>query len=563
MTQKDYFTPDQVDQQIEQLLQASDVEQQSDQKQDLLSDIQLTTTLRYLCQKEANDVSLQQVKQRLVARKSEQMHIDQEPPDQMDLANDLQETDEVFAAERISVIPTSRRQGRISHRLNILAAVLLIGLILGSWVMIMHIARPGAGSLSSQGNQSGKAAANVYVSAHNTIYKLNGQNGSIIWQHQVKSNGAMQLMVVDGRVYAVQSQDIYAFNTSNGKAIWHKISHGEIYIAAQIGNGRLYLCADFQASTAFIALNISNGAVLWTNMNITTGYGEWFSVQDGSIYVKTDKVDGLYAIDAATGRIRWRSYEKSAPGATFTLVANGVVYDTSGRYLYALNEANGQQLWTKQILPGEDFMEPRVSNGTLYVGSAQRVQQYPNQYDYHNLVHAFNAKTGAELWTLSGYTVFSGNVPVTDGLLIAERNYHGVRSLNGIDARTGAVRWTYTDSCQPGKCLTSWGTIANGIVYFFESSNVSQKETYMAFDLHSGKKLFQHTNVQDGYMYHSDVNSDTVYLLVARIASQQGTITNNTLYASQLSTGKVRWQYTANKIEEVSSGLSTDPVVAQ
>ena len=84
----------------------------------------------------------------------------------------------------------------------------------------------------------------------------------------------------------------------------------------------------------------------------------------------------------------------------------------------------------------------------------------------------------------------------------------------------------------------------------------------MAFDLHSGKKLFQHINAQSGIMYYSDVNSDTVYLLASHIVSQQDFIGNNTLYALQLSTGKVRWQYTENKIEE-DDGLTIDPVIAQ
>ncbi len=92
------------------------------------------------------------------------------------------------------------------------------------------------------------------------------------------------------------------------------------------------------------------------------------AVGDGSIYAAV--VDGkLYALNAATGAIRWSAsleVTNSSP-----LLANGVVYVIDGDgTLVAFDAATGRRLWSKYVAPFApiDPASPTVVNGAVIVG---------------------------------------------------------------------------------------------------------------------------------------------------------------------------------------------------
>jgi outer membrane protein assembly factor BamB len=77
----------------------------------------------------------------------------------------------------------------------------------------------------------------------------------------------------------------------------------------------------------------------------------------------------LYALDAATGAVRWKhligSYADSSPA-----VANGTVYIGSWlrEKVYALDAATGAVRWSQPVGSKVDS-SPVVAGGTVYVGS--------------------------------------------------------------------------------------------------------------------------------------------------------------------------------------------------
>ena len=99
------------------------------------------------------------------------------------------------------------------------------------------------------------------------------------------------------------------------------------------------------------------------------GWGGVFSspaVVDGVVYVGQGR--DVYALDAASGQLRWR-YETGSGVYSSPAVVDGVVYVGSyDDYLYALDAASGQLRWRYET-GNRVYSSPAVVDGVVYVGS--------------------------------------------------------------------------------------------------------------------------------------------------------------------------------------------------
>ena len=121
-------------------------------------------------------------------------------------------------------------------------------------------------------------------------------------------------------------------------------------------------------------------------------------VSGGTVYVQ-DAKSNVYAIDLATGRIRWRhgfGYTNSGPNGVAT--AGGRVYGATDAELFALSAASGRLLWTQRLVtPTAPFVDvaPLVAGGTVYTST---VGVPPNG---KGVLYAVDAATGKVRWKLS------------------------------------------------------------------------------------------------------------------------------------------------------------------
>jgi outer membrane protein assembly factor BamB len=93
-------------------------------------------------------------------------------------------------------------------------------------------------------------------------------------------------------------------------------------------------------------------------------------VANGIFYIGSGD-ENLYAIDATTGKEKWRTtkgdWVYSSPA-----VANGVVYVGSGdKNLYAIDAVTGKEQW-RFATGGRVDSSPAVANGVVYVGSEDK-----------------------------------------------------------------------------------------------------------------------------------------------------------------------------------------------
>ncbi len=270
-----------------------------------------------------------------------------------------------------------------------------------------------------------------------------------------------------------------------------------------VADGTVYLGSD---DRKVYALDAATGRLRW---DFTTGNGIYAgpAVSGGIVYIGSD--DGkLYALNAATGQLRW-AYTSHYPVESTPVVADGTVYFGSFNHkVCALDAATGRLRWSYSAQDAVTS-SPVVAGGIVYFGS------------FDDKVYALNAATGRLRWSFTtGSYVFSS--PAVSGGVV----YIGSEDAKvyALDAATGRLRWSYTT----GGDVFSSPAVSGGVVYVG-----SDDDKVYALDAATG-------HLRWSYATGDWVNSSPV---VAGGLVYVGS-NDNRVYALDAATGHVRWYYT-------------------
>jgi len=131
--------------------------------------------------------------------------------------------------------------------------------------------------------------------------------------------------------------------------------------------------------TQLYALDLATGSTVWGPVAIPgTYYWAGHTYDNGNIFVVNS--DGLLkSFDAATGTAGWSANVSgcSAPPTA----ANGIVYVVGGSSLQAVDERNGNILWTEFVNDGNGS-SPTISNDGVFVANACDVYKFDLIYGY-------------------------------------------------------------------------------------------------------------------------------------------------------------------------------------
>jgi outer membrane protein assembly factor BamB len=180
----------------------------------------------------------------------------------------------------------------------------------------------------------------------------------------------------------------------------------------------------------------------------------------------------LYAVDAASGKLRWTSpngpYDGPASGWWYAPVVSGgiafVVRNPGpGRpgTLYAVSARGGGQKWT--LAAKQSLVPPPAAAGSLVYVSVD------------GALRALDATTGTQRWQLASSGANAFTSPIVSGTTVCVADSAGI--LAGLDATTGARRWTHTAS--DGIGAQTWAA-QDGVLYACANRQVR------AYDLASG-----------------------------------------------------------------------------
>jgi eukaryotic-like serine/threonine-protein kinase len=270
----------------------------------------------------------------------------------------------------------------------------------------------------------------IYIgTGDGNIYALNASSGEKIWNLTLRT-GAIRSSpaVTQGAVYICTSEAVYALNAFTGTKIWS--SPVSAYASSPaVVNELVYLGS---SDGNVYALNASNGFRVW---NYTTGSlrGETTVVANGVVYVGGGRIyRGIYALNASTGEKIWNHttswYQNSVILSTPAVADDMIFYAAQSNGLYALSLATGAELWHSGISATES--SPTIANGKVLIGSFS----FPN-------VHAFDAKSGRQLWTFSTQDDVLSSPAIVDGVAYFGSND---RNIYALDIANGRKIWNYS-----------------------------------------------------------------------------------------------------------------------
>lgn len=195
--------------------------------------------------------------------------------------------------------------------------------------------------------------------------------------------------------------------------------------------------------------NVANLKLAWqyaaTNDILTAP-----AISNGIIYFGSEIGRQLYAVNATTGALLWSKITGLSGGLIGApIAANGLVYVGTGYNFHAYNAQTGADVWTAKKI-GYQNTTPLLNNGVLYVSS-------------NGKLYAFNATTGALIWQSNpGYVDTQSGMAFANNILyLVIRAPFGVDKLRAVNATNGATLWTVTDGQ-----ATSPPVVANSLVYF-------------------------------------------------------------------------------------------------
>ena len=247
----------------------------------------------------------------------------------------------------------------------------------------------------------------------------------------------------------------------------------------------------------FYAIDLATGGEKWLFQTGGRVQGT-AAVSSGSVFFESYD-SNFYCLDAATGKLKWkfktegerRFAAKHLHGAepaaetmpdpfdfflSSPVVVNGTVYFGSGdSNIYALDSATGSIKW--KFKAGDVVhATPAVANGTVFIGS------------WDSYFYALDATTGREKWRfktgedpdIHNQQGIQSSAAVADGMV-----YFGCRDSKfyALDAATGKQLWAFPNK---GSWVIASPAVANGKVFFATSDT----GLFHALDSKTGAPIF-------------------------------------------------------------------------
>jgi outer membrane protein assembly factor BamB len=244
------------------------------------------------------------------------------------------------------------------------------------------------------------------------------KNLEVRWSFATREAIVSSPVVADGVVYVGSADNfLYALDAATGLLKWKFDAHGNVGSSSAVSGGRVFVLS---LDGKLYALDAATGAQQWAFATQGERRHTWPGIN--------------YAAPATETMPDPWDFFLSSP-----TVHDGVVYFGSGdHHVYAVDAATGALRWkfeTGDVV----HASPAVADGRVYVGS------------FDARFYALDAKSGALLWKFQAdasdrthlMVGIPGSATIANGTV-----YFGCRDANlyALDADSGALRWKYANN---------------------------------------------------------------------------------------------------------------------
>ena len=256
----------------------------------------------------------------------------------------------------------------------------------------------------------------------------------------------------------------------------------------------------------------------------------WPAVYDGVVYMSSND-NKVYALNAANGLQVW-SHSIQTGSYSSPIVVNNVLYvSSSDNNIYALDSSNGAQLWNYTVDGQIEFIA--YDKGIVCVGSTDGIT-------------ALNATSGTKIWMSTSTHAYFPTIAY--GMVYG---YDPGQFINALDVVTGAKIWNFSYVSTANEFFGA----ANGILYY-----VNFMGFVFALNATTGKQIWSITN-QDwhftGYSAPLSIANSIVYLPHYQVS---GSPEKNAFYALNASTGVKIWTYDLGNYSVSSTAIANGMV---
>lgn len=474
------FVPESVDEQIEQLLSRSGVQLDKATPQErMVHDLQDVYT---------EEEVLAHVWNSLVEHMENKNNMQQQ-----DLQNEQSEQQRSGNVERSHSLKPLK-QTRYPH-LNLVAAVLLAALVVGSMVWVLTFLRHQDTQVATSPQPQNVSPSGIYIGAGNGVFRIDRQTHKVIWRYKfpapplnacgVTGNCALfagNLVLANNMLYVpLRGGMLYALDANNGAVRW---SHNFKMFLSRIAMVNGQLCAISNEGTDspdfYVHMfNPANGAVDKQYHFSRSSGGSIgstnYAVAGQTLY--TDAGNGLYAFNLANGKRLWQQQIDQKHLFSGLQVVSGVVYASSlvnanapSGYVYAFNASTGEQVWQTATV-GNVFLAT-VAENVVYL-SAEDPNLTTNPYT----LYAYSAQNGKQLWQHHslGISASANNTVVNAGVVYIAGSYGentGYQGLIALNAKDGSIKWqTPNNAKSPNASEPASGPVlVDGTLYVGDTS---------------------------------------------------------------------------------------------
>jgi outer membrane protein assembly factor BamB/3',5'-cyclic AMP phosphodiesterase CpdA len=303
-----------------------------------------------------------------------------------------------------------------------------------------------------------------FASLDRKVYAIQADNGKRRWIRE--TGGPMSASpVLDRDSLYVGSTDgfLYSLDAKTGRVRW-KFDTGSPLFASPAVSGGVVCIGGYKK---IYGLDAASGRVLWTQEA-----GSFFqsrAAADKGVFYLGGWDNTLYALEASTGQVKWRSqmgrsdngrgeliFYFSPAIASPTIAEDRLYICSNDGVLHALNAQTGQEIWTARAPQGGDTLghsSPLYADGMIIVGGLGEKGQGD--------CYAFDAESGKLLWRCSTGADNYDSSPARLGDLVALGSVEG--RVSWIELKTGKLRYQF--ALDPG--------------YLFSTPANSEKRSYI------------------------------------------------------------------------------------